>query len=578
MIKEIPVFFASDKNYLPYLSVAIISLIEKANNEDAYKIYVLSPDLVDSDFAEIDKKGKDIQIRVVDIKEKIETIRAYARLRDYYSLSIYSRLFIPEMFSNYKKVIYVDSDIVLNSDIANLFNIDIGNNLLGAVADETVQNNEQFIDYIKKIIGVDEEHYFNSGVLVMNLDKFRELDIEHHFYEWLSSDATNTVAPDQDYLNMFCKGNVTYLEKGWDKMPLGEKLEDEKLYLIHYNMFMKPWKYKDIMYGEYFWNYAKKTKYYDMFLHQADNYSDADKEKDAKGLVNLIELTKQIVSQKETDMEKAPDRIIVLKKIDELEREGIFDVDVEDDPPSVMLMPDQVDYLRKKLSSKISRNIAYSAARKFMNKLIKDNQLIIKDVIGIENWKNLETGAILTCNHFNAMDSFAMQYAYDQTKFKKRKFYKVIKEANFNFGGFYGFLMRNCNTLPLSSNSKTMQKFIEAVDTILKRNEFILVYPEQSMWWNYRKPKPLKTGAYNLAVRNNVPILPCFITMEDSKTIGADGFPIQEYTIHISKPIYADESLSKKDKIEYLKNANFEVWKEIYEKTYGLPLTYKQKA
>ena len=55
----------------------------------------------------------------------------------------------------------------------------------------------------------------------------------------------------------------------------------------------------------------------------------------------------------------------------------------------------------------------------------------------------------------------------------------------------------------------------------------MLVYPEQSMWWNYRKPKPLKKGAYTFAAKNHVPVLPCFITMEDSDILGDDGFYVQ---------------------------------------------------
>ena len=88
--------------------------------------------------------------------------------------------------------------------------------------------------------------------------------------------------------------------------------------------------------------------------------------------------------------------------------------------------------------------------------------------------------------------------------------------------------MRNCNTFPLSSNKDTMEKFIRCMDIVLKRGDFVLVYPEQSMWWNYRKPKPLKKGAFTFAVTSNVPVLPCFITMEDSDILGDDGFYVRE--------------------------------------------------
>lgn len=101
----------------------------------------------------------------------------------------------------------------------------------------------------------------------------------------------------------------------------------------------------------------------------------------------------------------------------------------------------------------------------------------------------------------------------------------MIREGNYtNFPGFYGMLMRNCYTFPLSSNRDTMKKFLSSMDTVLQHGDFMLVYPEQSMWWNYRKPKPLKKGAYTFAAKNHVPVLPCFITMEDSDILGDDGF------------------------------------------------------
>jgi len=100
------------------------------------------------------------------------------------------------------------------------------------------------------------------------------------------------------------------------------------------------------------------------------------------------------------------------------------------------------------------------------------------------------------------------------------------------------------------------------------------VYPEQSLWWNYRKPKPLKDGAYKLAVRNNTPVVPVFITMEDTDVLDGDGYPVQAYTIHICKPIYPKENLSKQENIAYMRDENYRVWKEVYENTYGIPLTY----
>ena len=158
---------------------------------------------------------------------------------------------------------------------------------------------------------------------------------------------------------------------------------------------------------------------------------------------------------------------------------------------------------------------------------------------------------------------------------KGHQLYKVIREGNYtSFKGLYGYFFRHCNTLPLSSHPKTMMLFMQAADELLRRGEKILIYPEQAMWWNYRKPRPLKSGAFRLAVKSKVPIVPAFITMEDSEKTGADGFKLQEYTVWFLPPLYPKEELSDKENAEYLKTKNFELWKNLYEEVYGVPLNY----
>ena len=283
--------------------------------------------------------------------------------------------------------------------------------------------------------------------------------------------------------------------------------------------------------------------------------------------------------QKEYVVEKDKYRLEVLRKIENLEKEGRFDIDVEDDPPTIVLTPENIDYLRTSMTSKIKRIFANKVGEKFLDDLLKNNKLIIQEIKGMENLSNLKTGAILTCNHFNPFDCFTIEKTFRLSgQAKTKKLHKVIREGNYtNFPGLYGFFFRNCDTLPLSSNKRTMVEFMKAVDTLLQKGDFILIYPEQSMWWNYRKPKPLKHGAFKIAVRNNVPVIPIFITMSDSDVIGDDGFPIQEYTVNIAEPIYPDNNLSQRERAEKILNKNFEVWKKIYEDFYGIPLEYTTK-
>ena len=101
-------------------------------------------------------------------------------------------------------------------------------------------------------------------------------------------------------------------------------------------------------------------------------------------------------------IEKDPGRLAILKKIDEYELKGWFSKDVEDDPPTIPLMPDMVDYLCEKLSSKIKMKFANFCARNHIKKLMKNKQLIIKEPIGMENYLPLKKkGAVITCNHFS---------------------------------------------------------------------------------------------------------------------------------------------------------------------------------
>ena len=269
------------------------------------------------------------------------------------------------------------------------------------------------------------------------------------------------------------------------------------------------------------------------------------------------------------------ERLEVLKRIEDCEKTGRFNDDVENDPPSQILTPDKADYLRKKWRNKLARFFVTRKADKAIEGLTENNQIIIKEVIGKENLQGIKGSAFITSNHFHVFENMAI-YKVFKDYAPKKEFYRVIREGNYTAPPKdFAMFLRHCNTLPISSHPATMKKFIQAIDILTKKNKYILIYPEQSMWWNYKKPRPFKDGAFRFACKNNIPIIPCFITMEDSKEhIDKDGAPVQEYTIHINKPIYKDESLPFKEAVKKMKDTNFEICKNIYEKVYGIPLTY----
>ena len=273
-------------------------------------------------------------------------------------------------------------------------------------------------------------------------------------------------------------------------------------------------------------------------------------------------------------MENSSHRSELTERIAELEKKGLWHIDAEDDPETYPLMPDKVDYLNRKLSSKIKNKIANILGARFFDKMIASRQLIIKEVRGIENFTEVTGGRFVTCNHFSVCDNYAVWVAL-RDYMNGKMLYKVIREGNYtNPPKPFGLFMRHCNTLPLSSRPATMKKFLRAVKVLLERGETILIYPEQSMWWNYRKPKPMQDGAFSIAVRNKAPVVPIFITMEDSDVPDGDGFFVQEYTIHILPAIYPDESLSYVDAKNKMKMENYEAWVKVYEEFYKKPLVY----
>ena len=274
------------------------------------------------------------------------------------------------------------------------------------------------------------------------------------------------------------------------------------------------------------------------------------------------------------EMKLSKDRLEVLKRIEEYERLGRFDEDVEDDPEAPELLPENVDYLCKKFSSKVSRKIANFIGDRYFLNLIKKDVLVIDGVEGEEHLSALQNGAIVTCNHFSAFDNYIVFHCIRKA-LPKKYLYKIIREGNYtNFPGLYGFLFRHCNTLPLSRNRRTMMNFMSAVNTLLKQGESILIYPEQGMWWNYKKPRPFKVGGFKMAYRAGVPVLPTFITMTDDERLDGSGYPIQRHTLHIMPPIYPDLALGEKRGAEKMMEEAYACCKAKYEEVYGIPLVY----
>ena len=260
-MKVIPIFFAVDDTYIPFFAVSLKSLIDNSSEKNKYEIKVLSSNISEENILKIKKYEKEnISIEFVDLNNQLKEIESKLYTRNYYSNTTYYRLFIPTLYPQYKKILYLDSDTIILSDVANLYNKQIGDNLLAGVADGAVQTVKVFQDYVEKVVGViDYNNYFNAGVLLMNLEELRKYKFQEKFL-YLLEKIKFEVAQDQDYLNRLCKGRIKIINSAWNKMPITVgKTENEQPKIIHFNLGFKPWHFDDIPYQEHFWHYAKKN-------------------------------------------------------------------------------------------------------------------------------------------------------------------------------------------------------------------------------------------------------------------------------------------------------------------------------
>lgn len=285
----IPIFFATDDNYAPYLVVALQSIVDNSSADNQYNIYIMATTLSVYNVAQLNKFNRDnFTVEYIDVTSKLDSMGDILHLRDYYTNTTYYRLFIPSIASEYDKVLYLDCDIIVRRDIANLYNHDIGDNLVGAIVEDVMNNYDVFGTYVEKALGINRKLYFNAGILVMNLDAMRKENLEQQFVDLIKAFKFE-VTQDEDYLNVLCKGRITWIEQGWNIAPIpGTELPEELVHLIHYKLAFKPWNYNDIIYQQYFWHYCQKTAYFEQLQTQRDTYSTQQIAKDKNGFDSLV--------------------------------------------------------------------------------------------------------------------------------------------------------------------------------------------------------------------------------------------------------------------------------------------------
>ncbi len=266
-------------------------------------------------------------------------------------------------------------------------------------------------------------------------------------------------------------------------------------------------------------------------------------------------------------------RLDVIENIKEALEAGDFYAKVEVNDP-VLTLPERNRMLKKvvrrrhyptyKAKRRIARKMANMASRS-VNKKTK--------IIGIEKLDSVKSGAIMTSNHFSPIENSMVRMI--ALREGKKYLPIVIQETNVAMTGMVGFLMNYADTLPISVGRRYIKKFFEPqIKKYLKKKKFVLIYPEQEMWFNYRKPRPGKRGPYYFAAKNNVPVISCFVEIRDTEKKLDENFYDVEYITHILDVIYPDPNKTVRANSIIMRDKDDELRRNAYETIYGKKLDY----
>ena len=285
--KSISVVFATDNNFVPYLYVAIQSLVDNSSESNNYDIVILCTDVEEykqNQFKQLEKDN--VSIRFFDMAELMAEYQEVWYTHWNYTEATYYRFFIPQLFADYKKVVYLDCDIIVNCDIAELYNTDMeGKGIAASIGLARQHDDDKYRDYIENILGIKKENYFNAGILVFDINKMKTMSFFKLCIDTLNS-LDKPLFLDQDVLNIIffndtkylnCKYNFTWnvLHHYKDsEEKLSENVREDFLKasknpkIIHYAGKYKPWKSPELSYADYFWKYARKTPFYEELIYR----------------------------------------------------------------------------------------------------------------------------------------------------------------------------------------------------------------------------------------------------------------------------------------------------------------------
>lgn len=290
---NIAVVLSANNYYVPYVATVLSSILTNSSAKYNYDILLMNKDINPHEqkkLKSIIEDKSNFSLRFINVSRFEESFKSLF-LRGHFTIETWFRLLLPEILPDYDKVLYLDSDLVVNADIAELYNTNIDKYLLAACHDADTAGlyngfepkKKNYMDNILKI--AKPYDYFQAGVILFNLAEFRkQLKIDETLkfaasYEW--------ELLDQDVLNYLAQDKVKFVDMAWNVMydwnyirikkivsRAPKYLQDEYMTahanpkIIHYAGPDKPWDNPLADYAEAFWKYAKDSGYYEAIIYR----------------------------------------------------------------------------------------------------------------------------------------------------------------------------------------------------------------------------------------------------------------------------------------------------------------------
>jgi lipopolysaccharide biosynthesis glycosyltransferase len=295
----IPVFYSVDDNYATVLHAGVQSIKDQANPEREYHVHILTENLAPQFKQSFESMAtRNVNVTVTDLTDLSKKYSNQFYNRDNLNNTAWFRLFIPGMYPQYDKAIYLDSDTIVNCDIAELYDHDITDYYAAVATCETCDSFPPFTDYIQKYMGFAMPWYFNNGVVLFNCKLLRQDNFEAKFFDLINKHQFELIQ-DQDSMNVLFRGKCLFLPQVWNKIPLIKPgINDDNVKIVHYNLVFRPWRYDGVHFADInydkipfediFWKHAKNCPMYQQILDIKANYSKEQQEIDENMMLGLV--------------------------------------------------------------------------------------------------------------------------------------------------------------------------------------------------------------------------------------------------------------------------------------------------